>query len=155
MLASDEVRRRFWAKARKGEACWLWTGAQSSDKYGCFGLDGRTVAAHRVAWMLTNGPIPSGLLVCHSCDNPRCVNPDHLWLGTNADNARDRDQKGRCRARGLPGDRSTNHKLTSDRVTEIRRLVESGEQQKDVAKRFGVHKATVNDLVLRKTWASV
>ncbi|WP_223643966.1 HNH endonuclease [Corallococcus sp. EGB] len=92
------IAERFWEKVRKGEGCWEWTLAHLRG-YGVFTANGKHLRAHRVAWELTNGPIPEGVLVCHHCDNPGCVRPDHLFLGSNADNNADRDSKGR-QARG-------------------------------------------------------
>lgn len=86
---------RFWRKVVKGDGCWLWTGHRGSGGYGRFWLNGKQVLAHRTSWEITNGPIPDGLYACHRCDNPPCVKPAHLFLGTALDNAEDRDRKGR------------------------------------------------------------
>lgn len=91
---------RFWAKVRKGEDCWEWQGGRNSRGYGVFYKDGRRSRqelAHRVSYELAYGPIPSGVFACHSCDNPPCVHPDHLFLGTGLDNSRDSTDKGRHR----------------------------------------------------------
>ena len=90
------LEERFWSKVRKadGDACWAWTGAKRSD-YGAIKIAGDSVLAHRVAWELTNGPIPEGQHVLHRCDNPPCVNPSHLFTGSHADNMRDAFRKGR------------------------------------------------------------
>lgn len=85
---------RFWQKVRKSDGCWEWTARVSPEGYGEF-WDDRNVRAHRFSWSLVNGPIPDGLMVCHRCDNPRCVRPDHLFLGTNRENIRDMMAKGR------------------------------------------------------------
>lgn len=93
------LEERFWEKvARRAEdECWQWTGARNRDGYGYLWNDGQMPRANRLVWELTNGPIPAGMEVCHSCDNPPCVNPAHLWLGTTGDNARDRETKRRGR----------------------------------------------------------
>lgn len=91
---------RFWERVQKTDDCWLWTGSTDKDGYGWFWVDGKTATAHRFSYALHNdGAIPDGLYVCHSCDNPPCVNPDHLWLGTNQDNMDDCARKGRRRGR--------------------------------------------------------
>jgi hypothetical protein len=95
------VEERFWAKARIGDDCWEWQSGQNGNGYGCFGMDGKTFRAHRVAWLFTNGPIPKGegyhgTCVLHRCDNRLCVKPSHLFLGTPLDNVRDCMAKGRA-----------------------------------------------------------
>ena len=85
---------RFWPKVDKSGACWLWTAA-ARNGYGQLRVGARIIQSHRVSWELHHGPIPEGLHVLHTCDNPSCVNPDHLWLGTHGENMADRDAKGR------------------------------------------------------------
>lgn len=96
-LDLPEVAGRFWSKVDKGPGCWTWTGATQNYGYGAVTIHGLTRRAHRVSWELAHGPIPDGLHVCHRCDNPPCVNPDHLFLGTAQDNVDDKDAKGRGR----------------------------------------------------------
>lgn len=100
------LERRFWSKVDKSagdSGCWLWMAARNARGYGCVGRDvGRGYwLAHRVSWELANGPIPDGLFVLHRCDVPSCVNPHHLFVGTNADNMRDMALKGRGRGAGF------------------------------------------------------
>lgn len=97
VISSASLRARFDAQHRKGDGCWLWTGRLSVVGYGQIKQHYQTRHAHRVSYELNIGPIPPGLVVCHTCDVRACVNPDHLWLGTFGDNNRDREAKGRGR----------------------------------------------------------
>ena len=120
--------------------CWLWSGTMTrASGYGELVYRGEKHRAHRLAYELHNGPIPAGLCVLHKCDVPHCVNPRHLFIGTNLDNVRDRDDKGR----GL-------RRLTGGQVLIIRRM--SG-LQRNIAARFGISTSSVRDIKSRKTWA--
>lgn len=99
-LHMKPIEARFWAKVHKhpGDGCWVWTASVIRSGYGRFGLQGagaRTVGAHRFSFELANGPIPDGMCICHRCDNPKCVRPSHLFLGSFSDNTRDAINKGR------------------------------------------------------------
>ena len=87
--------QRFWDKVEKTDGCWVWTASKNRQGYGYFRFDGKMRKAHRMAWLFAIGEIPEGMMVCHSCDNPSCVNPEHLWLGTGQDNMDDMNTKGR------------------------------------------------------------
>jgi hypothetical protein len=91
----EKLKKRFWAKVQRSNGCWLWTGSKNQSGRGMFRVGRRTSAANRVAWELAHGPIADGLCVCHKCDVPSCVNPEHLWLGDHLENMADREEKGR------------------------------------------------------------
>lgn len=142
---------RFWAKVHKTDSCWLWTGAHSSGGYGTFRLNGRTIRAHRFAYEVLVGTIPAGLMLCHHCDTPACVNPDHLFAGTMADNVRDRDAKQR---RIAPcGEKNGFAKLTADQVREIRRrYVPRKVSLSSLAREYGVDHTTIHAIVRGENW---
>lgn len=149
----DATRRaatfaRFWAQVNRtdAEGCWNYLGYLNGRGYGQLAVDGRRYGAHRFAWLFSRGEIPAGVNVCHSCDNARCVNPSHLFLGTQKENMHDAVRKGRKRAWGL-------QKLDAEQVREIRRLVATGRYQKDVAAQFGIARNTVSGIVNGKSWA--
>jgi HNH endonuclease len=153
------LTERFWEKVRRGglDDCWEWTRGRFTRGYGSIGVGGRaggSEGAHRVSWELAHGPIPEGLYVLHKCDNPPCVNPAHLFLGTQLDNMRDAARKGRT-ARGgrARGERIGASKLTEAKVTEIRRRYRAGEEtQAELGRVFGVHQASISDIVRGETW---
>lgn len=136
-------------------ACHWWAGAQQPQGYGQIRIDGESPGAHRVAYELYIGPIPEhdsshGMCVCHSCDNPSCVNPAHLYLGTNKDNMDDRDRKGRQQK----GERHYLAKLTVKNVLEIRKMAGS-QTLSYIANIFGVGQTAISYVISRKTWKHV
>ena len=137
-----------------------WTASRNSGGYGHRYFQGRIQHAHRVAWQKSNGPIPDGLCVLHSCDNPPCVNPAHLWLGTQADNARDRDNKKRrdwshlLTAHKVSGEEVGTARLTRETVATIReRYAAGGLRQLDLATEYGVSRSLVQAIVTGRVWA--
>lgn len=145
----------FWTRVDKSGDCWLWTGGRSADGYGWFHHNRESRYAHRVAYELCKGPIPAGMLVCHTCDNPPCCNPDHLFLGDERVNAGDMMTKGRGRSESHPGERNGNAVLTPDKVREIRRLAAEGVTWKSIGARFGVSKSAVMMVVTGRNWKHV
>lgn len=157
----QKLEARFWPRVQRGDGCWLWIGSFFPEGYGQFWLAGRPEGAHRVSWLLTYGEITIGLCVLHNCpsgDNPACVNPAHLWLGTKGDNARDMAAKGRCRLQTHPelsprvslrGELNGRSKLTQEIAQEIRAYAAAGASQSALAKRFAVGQATVSRVINR------
>lgn len=147
------VADRFSAQVAPPDArgCRLWLTSQHDREYGRFMLDGKRDIAHRVAWILANGPIPDGLHVLHNCDVPRCVEVAHLRLGTNAENMADRDAK----ARQARGSRNGGARLTEAAVVEIRAQIAGGLSQTAIAARFGVTRSAVSKIATGRMWASV
>lgn len=165
-MADASFVERFWSKVQIGglSECWPWTGSLARDPskggYGHFSISKhRTNRAHRVAYELVNGPIPKGLCVCHHCDNRRCVNPTHLFLGTQVDNVRDRHAKGRSRGghKGpsrLPlGELNVKAKLTGETVTQLRSMYAAGcGSQHALARRFGITQTQVSRIIRGENW---
>lgn len=156
---SKPIENRFWEKVRKTENCWLWEGAQAGSGYGTFcGADGKMTSAHRIAYWLVNGDIPPGYVICHKCDVKLCVNPDHLWCGTQQQNVDDMIQKGRF-ARGKQlnhapqnGSLNNNAKTNEDNVVLVRKLLDQGMSQAEVARRTGIKRGNVWCIKHRKSW---
>lgn len=164
------MKMRFMAKVAVQEnGCWMWQGAKDKKGYGVFSVGSRynpdgsrrnsMRAAHRVSYELFKGPIPEhdshhGMCVLHKCDTPGCVNPDHLFLGTNLDNVRDMDAKGRRVNGPNYGSDHGMSVLTEAQVLEIMKLLESRyPTQRKIAEMYGVSKATINHIKTGRLWA--
>ncbi len=148
------VEARFWAKVDKRgpHECWPWKAARCGNGYGGFRGGERWGRAHRFAYQLCVGPIRPEFCVCHHCDNRLCVNPAHLFLGTQADNIHDAQIKGRM----AHGARQGASRLTNERVREIRDAYGNGNiSQRALAKRYGVAQKTIGSIVLRRTWRHI
>lgn len=185
VVLTEQDVQRLWSRIDQvsdPDGCWLWTGGTRTTGYGVFPFvrDGAWAGyqAHRAAWVSVNGPIPDGLFVCHRCDVRLCCRPDHLFLGTQADNIADALAKGRFpsgerngayvhrerirqqrTARGnygrLPGESNPAAKLTEDDVREARRLFASGVTKKAIGARFGVSSQTICNVISGKHWGHV
>ena len=148
VLAADDIER-FWSKVDTSskDGCWLWT-ATLTHGYGSFWLAGTNARAHRVAYTLAHGTIPDDLCVCHRCDNPRCVNPEHLFLGTNAENQADKVAK----QRHSRGESHGAARMTFEDAVEIRRLAARGVKRTAIATRFKVSRAVVHAVLANRIW---
>jgi len=146
------LEERFWPKVdiRGFDDCWEWIASKIPAGYGQIHNNGTMLRAHRVAWELMRGPIPKGLCLLHHCDNRACVNPNHLFLGTKADNMADMEAKGRRRSAPPRGVNSPNAKLTNEKVRAIRL---STLPQRVLAKMHGVHQSTIWTVKHRKSWS--
>ena len=149
------LKERFWAKIdMKGpDECWEWIGGKNGKGYGVFGVGGKTILAHRMAWEINNGPISKGkgyhgTCVLHYYDKPGCVNPTHLFLGTHVDNMHDMTRK----ERQAHGEAQGQSRLTEQDIHEIRRSLEIGYSQKAIAHRHGVSRRTIYDIDNGYTW---
>jgi len=139
---------------KSGNGCWEWSGSRNDQGYGICGSGRRY--AHRVAWERAHGPIPDDMCVLHRCDNPPCVRPDHLFLGTRADNMHDMWSKARGKApTPLVGEQHPMARLSDHDVRVIKDRLATGESQTSVARSFGVHLSTVHLIAKGKTWTHV
>ena len=166
LLMNEKTVRRFWAKVQKTPDCWLWTASKRHKGYGAFcwyNKDGKYVqgGAHRFAYQLLVGPIPTGMFVLHKCDTPACVNPEHLFIGTSQDNVDDMMRKGRHVAGGTytygeykRGMQHWNSKLTPEAVRDIRDSYHGrGISMQKIADTYGVAISCVSKVVNKKLWA--
>jgi hypothetical protein len=186
MNKRKSLEERFWEKVDKkgSEECWEWKAGISGSGYGTFWLDGKSFRTNRVSYELFYGKIPPDMFICHHCDNPKCVNPTHLFLGTNSDNMMDAVKKGKLL--GGRGDRNGSHthpervargdkssarlhpesvprgeshhwaRLDDDKVKEIRQLYANGTiSQQRLAIKFGVTQSAIWAIVNKKTWRHI
>ena len=148
---SRPLAERFWPKvAKQPDGCWIWQAAIRPNGYGHLAASRRGIPplkAHRVAYELTYGPIPAGMLVCHTCDVRACCNPAHLFLGTQRDNNLDKVRKGR--------ESRPNAKLTPAQVKAIRERLRAGESQRAIAREHGLDPSTISNIATRKHWRRV
>lgn len=150
-LPTTSLADRFWPKVDKTETCWLWTAGKDNKGYGCLATGTGFDRAHRVAWILCNGEIKDGLEVCHKCDNPSCCNPDHLFLGTHAENMGDCVKK----ERQSRGEKNGHAIITEEIVRSIRRLASQGMNRTSIANKFSLGKTHVDKIIWRTRWKHV
>ena len=159
-MSLDKQESRFWShvdKSAEPGGCWIWTGALNAAGYGrVYWEKTRHNIAHRVAYQIALGAIPKGMFVLHRCDNPRCVNPDHLFLGTHQDNMKDMRAKGRSSNAGSKrGEANFASKLSREMVERIRFLYSSKFSVMEISRKTGVPYSNVWRIVHRKSWKHI
>jgi hypothetical protein len=147
------VPEKLWEKikVKSKDECWEWVGSLYPGGYGIIKINCKNYRTHRLAYELTYGPILNNLHVLHKCDNKKCCNPNHLFLGTHKDNMKDRDLKGRNG--DIKGMKNPNHKLTIEQIYEIKRLYNSKKYtQRELGKLFGTHYNNIWKIINNKSW---
>lgn len=159
MILTPRLIQRFWNKVSKTENCWKWKGPAKSTGYGqlCVKHGTPPVSAHRLSWLIHFGEIPDGQCVCHRCDNRICVRPDHLFLGTQSDNLKDMNRKGR--RRGPTGTQVFSAKLDPRKVRTIFSLYWESHRKfglvTKLAKQFGVDRSTIYSVIKQTQWKHI
>lgn len=156
----------FWSRVNRldDNACWEWIGYMNTNGYGEFTVNRVKLSPHRLSYEIAYGDIPKGMFVCHHCDNPKCCNPEHLFIGTSKDNMIDAARKGRT-SRGdnhymrmfpekvMRHEKNGSHKLTEEQVSEIREMYDSGDVRlRPIAKKYDISHVQVSNIVNRRQW---
>lgn len=145
---------RFWSKVNKTDGCWEWTASLDTSGYGLFRYKGILNKAHRFCYENFVGPIPKGKLMCHKCDNPKCVRPDHLFIGTHQDNVDDRESKGRGVT--FKEEKHNMAKLDKTKVRKIREMYETGGYSlRHLGELHNVNATTIHSIIKKRTWGNV
>jgi hypothetical protein len=147
-MLTDSDLERYWKYVEKTDTCWLWKASLNTYGYGCFWWNKKQWQAHRVAWIIAHGHIPEKLLL-HSCDNPRCVNPDHMREGTQKDNMLDKTS----RKRQAVGERAGQAKLKEQQVLEIIEKHKNGQSMESLGRDYGVSATAVKYIVIGRNWS--
>jgi hypothetical protein len=151
---TENLVNRFEAKVKVGRGCWAWQAAKTPLGYGFIKINGRMVGAHRASWLIYRGEIPPGKNILHECDNPNCVNPNHLSVGTQSKNISDMVKRGRGRIPRGEGHYLT--RLTNADVVDIRGKYANGNvTQRELAKEYGVDRSSISKICSRKNWKHI
>lgn len=150
-----QVPIRFWAKVAKTDGCWEWQGTRTKDGYGQTKSNRVSVYTHRLSWEMAHGAIPPGMTINHTCDNPPCVRPDHLVLGTQQSNMVDMKRRGRASGGTVQGSRVGTARLTEATAAAIRAEYAQGTSKRALAQKYGVARPTIYKLLAGETWRHV
>ena len=152
----NKLRNRFFSKVDKTESCWVWSSYKTKEGYGRIQAFGKPMYSHRISWLIHFGKIPNGKEVCHRCDNPSCVNPKHLFIGTHKDNMQDMFKKGRRKENQRRGERHWKSNLKEKDILRIRNLYSQGDiSMKNIGLLFSIKPNTVFYIVHRKNWSHI
>ncbi len=156
-MEKQDLSQRFWSKVEKTDSCWFWTGHKNRKGYGHITIDKYPFRAHRVAYCMEFGEIPKGLFVCHSCDNPSCVNPSHPFLGSPADNAKDMANKGRAHkwSGQRAGENNPFSKINDSTAIKILRSYKNGTRISTIARDMGIPRSTVDCVARGISWKHI
>lgn len=151
------IAHSFWTNciAKEPNECWEWKSCTHKGGYGLLTYRSKMYLAHRISWQIHFGPIPKGMFVLHKCDNPVCTNPNHLFLGTQADNMKDMFAKGRGNPGHIQGEKVGTSKLTEKQVLEIRAKHASGQSTRSLMAEYNFSKSGIEHIVARRTWKHV
>lgn len=157
---TESDRKRFECKIifpERDVDCWKWSAFKNKKGYGVIGYrDLGNISAHRFSYLLYKGDFDQKKIVCHTCDNPSCVNPHHLFVGTHSDNMIDKIKKGRAENPPIhKGEAQHLAKMNEDKIKEIRRLFANGESQTNLSKKYGLHTSTMYNICRNKSWKDV
>lgn len=164
-----DALERFWSKVNKSGDCWIWTATRQGGGCGNFTVNRKAYQAHRWLYIQLHGPVAKGIEICHKCDNPACVNPDHLFAGTKSDNMQDSANKGRNAMQKRPwrscfnhptfepccGENQGNSKLTTEQVIDIIRLGREGVSSSAIGEMFGINAGHIRRILGGKAWKHV
>ena len=152
----SELRQAMDARTDKSGGCWNWTGGMHGVGYGSLSKKLHASGyAHRAAYELANGPIPKGAYVLHKCDNRRCVNPAHLFVGSHLDNIKDMQAKGRHKGGSLPGAKNPSAKFSPEQIGAIRERAQAGVQKKCIEQEFGISETQYYRVVRGQSWKGI
>jgi HNH endonuclease len=152
MEITEKHKKLFWKKVVKSDDCWEWTGYLDIGGYGRLNRGRKVISAHRYSWILENGPIPDDLCVLHKCDNRKCVNPSHLFLGTRVDNIMDMVAKGRHVPSSVNGFYHANCKVSREDVSTIFKMRECGTTYKEIGEALSISAATAHRIATQPQW---